>query len=254
MSRARLTFASQICVRAAGLMALALGALACQGGQTGGENNTVTPTGGYECDDHLQPLTLDDSTPFGVSVAALLEPLLGTHRETLLWRTESASVMVGPESGESTIELTLMAQGGNVFWVRSVPKGAAANAASGVGSGCAADRVQAEVSVHLSTALGALDEDFSGTLIIVSRSNASLSYALPFADLRGSLVVTEPGGSRPSVLRVSSSWAELGFRGALVAEFPAPARGGMERAGGVNVPLSSSTGFIALWPPEQIKR
>jgi hypothetical protein len=250
MSRARCTLASQICVHSAGLMALALGPVSCQGGQTGGETITPTPASGYECEDRLQPSSMEDSTPFGVSVGALLAPLLGTHRETLLWRAEAPGVLLGPESGESTIEVTLATQGGSVSWVRSVPEGAAAEAAGGVASGCAADRVQAEVWVHLSSARGALAEEFAGTLIIVSRSNASLSQALPFDDLRGSLVVTGPGDSRPSALRVSSSWDELGFRGALVGEFPAPDRGSGERTGRVDVSLPSSTGLIAEWPPQ----
>jgi hypothetical protein len=163
-------------------------------------------------------LSLDTVTPLGVSAARVLEPVLGAHSSPLLWSANTAPVTVGPEQGQSQIDLALSYDAGSVAWVHFAPATSNESGAASTLLGCPPDRLQVEVSVRLSTSGGALDERYTATLSAETVDGVAFSQRLPLASLVGALVVTTPEGIQASTLVVNAAWDVLGFHGTLLGE------------------------------------
>jgi hypothetical protein len=165
----------------------------------------------------------------------------------LLWSDNTDPVTVGPERGESEVELSIEYQGGRVIWRDSEPKSATGTGETALTAlPVCTDRLEVDVIAHLATAGGALDESFSLTLHSSSAGRVSLSHALQVADLLGSLTVSAPAEVSAPRLFVYAHWDETGFHGSLEGEVAT------KRTDERNASSSSSSPILiryAVWPP-----
>jgi hypothetical protein len=228
----------------------ALGSLlcaGCHGGQTGGEANDPIPAAGGQCEDALRELGLDELSPYGESPAELLAPVLGVSASRLFWSADTAPVSVGPERGESNIELTIEYQGGRIVWRDREPKNSAGTETTlpAAFPSCS-DRLEVDVVAHLATAGGALDETIVVTLQMNSSLRVGFSHSLLLDELSGSLNVSAPADVSANKLSVYADWDEVGFHGALSGEVTITRSDGAEpnrgSVGAMSIPF-------ATWPP-----
>jgi hypothetical protein len=190
--------------------------LACEGGQTGGEyQGTVTDSA---CGQTIRELALDDAGPLGFSGADVLAGVLGTHGSPLFWNADTTPVAIGPEQGESSIEISIEhsgSSGGGVRYVDLEPSRADAVPSGATAAPSCEDRLELPVFVRLSTGGGALAEQFAATLVASSADSAALSYVLVAEDVSGSFAVSAPAPASAATVFVDVKWDEQGFRGTL---------------------------------------
>jgi hypothetical protein len=194
-------------------LALSFVALACEGGQTGGEDTGNGFPADSPCNERVQAIALDDARPLGFSGAEVLASLPGPHTAALYWNASTQPLTLSPEQGESRIELSIEYTGGRVLWLR--PPASSDGGAASSGLGCPGERLEIEVLVELKSAGGALDERFATRLRASGPQSAQLDHSLPLAGLSGALVVTAPPGISATLLSVNAWLDEQGFRGAL---------------------------------------
>jgi hypothetical protein len=227
------------------------------GGQTGGEildgpEAPAQPTPGEgtpangACKEPAVKLNLSDVSPAGFSGEDVLAGTLGSHLAPLHWSTAPSIATFGPEQGESTVEMVIEYRGGEVrFYKTKVPPSSGATAGVGGTSaeGCQTDHVEVDVTVRLTTAGGALAEEFNATLTATTPARAQLSRDLPFAALRGSFFVSLPPTFRALSLKVDASFESDRFSGSLGST--------VEQVGDPKSP-STSVGAMfvpfAVWP------
>jgi hypothetical protein len=193
-------------------LALSFAVLACEGGQTGGEDINGFPADS-PCQERVQVIALGDARPLGFSGAEVLAALPGPHTAPLHWNASTQPLTLSPEQGESRIELGIDYAGGRVFWLR--PPASSDGGAPPSALGCPGERLEIEVLVELKSAGGALDERFATRLRASSPQSAQLVHSLPLAGLSGALVVTAPPGVSATLLSMNAWLDEQGFRGAL---------------------------------------
>lgn len=219
MSAFRLRHALQKSARAiAALCGVLVGG--CFGGQTGGEISSEEPAApwpprpgevpDFSCRDEQTVVALGDASALGFSGADVLAMALGTHRARLAWNAAPQVITFGPEAGESEIALSVEYRDGPVHLLR-----AKQGTQTGPELGCQPDRIAVEVTVHLTTAGGALAETFTTSLLASAPNRARLSSALAIDELAGAFLVDVPASYRAVTLSVNAELAPGSFTGTL---------------------------------------
>ncbi len=163
--------------------------------------------GGLLCGESARALSLEEGTELDFSAAQVLAWAGGEHRESLLWRDESATFE--PEHGRSELTLTVEPLGAR--FIDRAPRAASDGREEGPGIGLGeidylndpcADSIAIDVRLGISTAGGALAETVDTTLHARASDALTGSVSLPLDQLSGSFEaeVTAP---RNSVLRGS---------------------------------------------------
>ena len=189
---------------ALGLALLVPGCLS--GGQTGTEG------GPDDCGVPLRPLDVQEESALGFSAADILAYAEGTHVEELEWNEQSAPVTVGPETGESQIEITIT-HGDRAVW------GPDDDQADPYCVG-----LQIDVLVTVRSAGGALDEQFEASLATREQDRAYVYADFGLADVQGALQVeglpSDPGWRLHFNLDLSPSGTEgsMWLQGTLTEE------------------------------------
>jgi hypothetical protein len=185
----------------------------------------VTDSG---CGQTLRELALDDAGPLGFSGADVLAGVVGTHTAPLFWNADTTPLAVGPEQGESSIEISIEhseSAGGGVRYVDLEPTRVDAVPHGATAAPLCEDRLEIPVFVSLSTGGGALAERFAATLVASSADSAALSYVLVAEDVSGSFAVSAPAPSSAPTVFVDVRWDDRGFRGTLSGQLVEESRG-----------------------------
>jgi hypothetical protein len=204
---------------------LAFALAGCMGGQTGGEFSNEDPVpppgvptgeGSTECKEPALKLSLSEVSPAGFSGEDVLALTLGAHRAPLHWNTEPSIATFGPEQGESSVEVVIEYRGGEVrFYKTKAPAGSGAGVDSGAAVTCQTDHLEVDVFARLTTAGGALAEEFSATLTATTPGHAQLSRDLLLTGLSGSFFLSLPPSFSASQLKVNASFEAERFSGSL---------------------------------------
>lgn len=221
----------------------------CLGGQTGGEINGEGGTGAprppagpvqEDCTDERTVVALADASRLGFSGADVLALALGTHRAALHWSPPPHVVPFGPELGESAIEMSIEYHDGAVRLVKTKMSSAAGQEVPALG--CQPDRLEVDVVVRVTTAGGALDEQFTTALVASAPGHASLSAVLAVESLAGSFFVDPPAQYRARTMSVKAEFSAASFTGSLL--------GVVEQQSGSGPDSSVSAIFTeyARWP------
>jgi len=196
----------------------------CMGGQTGGEFDgdgegpphvPGEPAGHGGCVDTKTAVALFDSARLGFSAADVLEYTARTHASSLAWSTPSiVPVRFGPETGVSSIEMTIEHAGGEARFVESEPAPPPeGGTSSGAAVVCGPDRLEIDVAVRLTSGGGALSEAFAGVLVASVPGRAELSHDFPIDRLSGSFFVELPASYSAPKLHVNALLEPRSFRG-----------------------------------------
>jgi hypothetical protein len=175
------------------MAALLLGA--CLGGQTGGETGADSPTedetqyAGAGCEEEVTPLAADEVSALGFS-AADVALLVGESVTTpMVWLdTTDLGVQATVEPGPSELTITILDSTDPRF-VDASPKEPEDGAAIEPAADCP-DRVDVDVTLHITTADGALDETVSTTLHATSAELVDLVVPLDPTSLTGTFRAT----------------------------------------------------------------
>jgi hypothetical protein len=201
------------------LLVLAL-ASGCLGGQTGTEQINAEGTGGNAdspCVDHEEPVSPDD-TSLGFSANDAFDFVVGSHQTELAWGSALPSVSFGPESGVVGLELEVTASG-DVRRVTSVPRASSGEEGPTIGIVCSGRRLEADVTLRLVTASGALDETVPALLTIADGEFASLTANIELDAIKGSFMVTSAPGVQTDSLSVRALFSKDGHAGVLTGSF-----------------------------------
>lgn len=180
-----------------GFAALTLGltsACANSGGQTGdlsGEHDEGPTTGehGSACEEKKELLSsFDEQTALGTA-SELLAYAEGAFESPIVWKTAGAgqSWTVGPETGEGTLQLEV-ARGAKAYYLTYQPK--PSQSGIEVGVICPPPQLGVEAHVSVTTAGGALAEEFDTLVRSSAAGVASVSIPLDLTRLNGDLAVT----------------------------------------------------------------
>jgi hypothetical protein len=156
-----------------------------------------------ECDVQPTPMGVQEVTNLGFAASDILEFAEGTHRGPLVWYEHDPPVVVGPETGQSEIEL-IVTHGNRE--VRGYDTESSALDCS---------NVEIDVGLSLRSAGGALDEQLEGTLLAYEADWASLNLDIELSDLTGTLYVD---GADPELSRhfsLETSFTPSTFWGSL---------------------------------------
>jgi hypothetical protein len=247
------------------LMSVVLASLAsaCVGTSTGNpampgeEVPNIGPgeTASGSCDDTTTKLaSLDADSPLGFSAAAMLA-LAQDHEDTSIeWLDRAGGVSYGPESGVGTLRIELEPRDSAPRFVDRRPKTSGSKGGPEIAIGeiyspCA-DTVELDVSVHVSSGSGALDEQFDAVLSAKGPNVARIYLQRKAADLTGSFEATLSSDASATLesVQFDLTFSKLGPSGQLGVGFkqPAPAASSNRNSG-----VSSSAvnpGPIARWP------
>jgi hypothetical protein len=133
--------------------------------------------------------SVDEVSPLGFAAADVLGFAAGEHESPLFWREQNADSMVevGPESGESTLSITISHEGGEIRYVDYEP--AEGGFELDEGPGCA-DQLEIDVMVQIGSGGGALAENIPVTLTAAHPLLAHFDAAIEPEDIAGSMSVT----------------------------------------------------------------
>ena len=237
-------------------LAIAFGLTACGGGQTpdelsGGEGIL---NGENECEETRTPVTSLEQTvgKLGFSAAEVLAFSAKKHETMLAWLPVQR-LSYGPESGDVPLSLTVRHTGGPIDLVESTPRAVDDNfldrAVSGGGCG---DALAIEVDVELTTAQGALSEQFTAELRASTAVSASIVQQVELDALGGTFEARISDGSEganPDSAELSQptlriTFSEVGTEGrfdALFVEYFGSAESGFATGGLVE---------FARWPAD----
>jgi hypothetical protein len=213
------------------LMLLAL-VPGCLGGQTGTEEwdgGGEVAAGDSPCEDKAEPVSPDDDA-LGFSANEAFEFVLGAHPTRLAWALPTANASFGPESGVSALEIDVSFSGA-VRRVHSVPRERPAGEGPAIAVGCPGPRLEADVSLRLVSASGALDEQLPALLEISGPGFATLSTSTKLESLAGSFTVTPASGVQIGALSVRARFSKDGHAGVLRGEMSATGRDGSASGG-----------------------
>lgn len=153
------------------------------------EPSDLAGENGSSCVGTPTVLAVDEVSPLGFAAADVLSFAAGEHASPLFWREQGSESMVevGPESGESTLSVTITHAGGEIRYVDYEP-------AEGEGfeedfSDCA-DQLEIEVMAQIGSGSGALAESIPVTLTATHDLLAHFSAAIEPEDIMGSMTVT----------------------------------------------------------------
>jgi hypothetical protein len=234
-------------------------ASACVGTSTGNpaappDEVGVPSEGGGSCDSTKTPLaSLDAESPLGFSAADILE-LAQDHGEvTLEWLQRGSVLTYGPESGTGTLTIDLDARDTAPRYVDRSPKSSSSNGgpepAIGFGeleTSCP-DTVELDVTLHVKSGGGALDETFDATLSAKTQNIARIYVQRKAAELAGSFDVqlsNDPTAVFESV-QFDMTFSALGPSGTLEVGLTQKSSGSSNSSA-----TSSATnpGPVARWP------
>ena len=207
---------------AASLM-VALLLSACLGGQTGGEtggtwNEEDQPTyAGEGCVEQATPLAADEVSPLGFS-AADVATLVGESVTTpMVWlETADLGVEATVVPGPSELTLTILDLT-NPRFVDASPEEPEDGPAIEPAAVCP-DRVDIDVTLHIATADGALDETVSATLHATSAELVELLVPLDPTSLTGTFSVAAVSATAElESFALRSTYDPVGMSGELSA-------------------------------------
>jgi hypothetical protein len=211
--------------RAVSAVVLAGLGVACSptaGGQTGEESQTP-------CIEAEVPLQRHEVSSLGFSADDLLTTVGDASTATLLW-VPARSLSYGPESGASTITITIL-HVGNARFIESEVR---ANDSEALLHPVCQDRVELDVTLSSATAGGALSEEFATRLKAASIGDIWLSHVLQPAQLSGAFAIDAQslGTARFKRLTLEAHWSPELMRGLISA--------GIEQASGTGPDASVS--------------
>lgn len=133
--------------------------------------------------------SLDEVSPLGFAAADVLGFAAGEHQSPLFWREQGSDSMVevGPESGESTLSVTISHEGGEIRYVDYEPAEGEGGFAEGFDC---ADQLEIDVMVEIGSGGGALAESIPVTLTAAHPLLAHFTAAIEPEDIAGSMSVT----------------------------------------------------------------
>jgi hypothetical protein len=191
----------------------------CLGGQTGTEEwdgQGESAAGDSPCEDKAEPVSPDDDA-LGFSANEVFEFVLGAHPTQLAWASPTANASFGPESGVSALELDVSFSGA-VRRVHSVPRERPAGEGPAIAVGCPGPRLEADVSLRLVSASGALDEQLPAVLEMGAPGFATLTTSAKLESLNGSFAVTPASGVQLGAFSVHAQFSKEGHAGVLRGE------------------------------------
>jgi hypothetical protein len=198
------------------LVALALGAAGCLGGQTGSEAPVGGKGPGSECAAAARALAWDEASPLGFLPEDLLPLLQREHASSLIWHDQLGLAQFGPEHGETAVILAVQAPVGTPRLVHFFAT------SKETGAHCAPDHVEFEASVSVTTSGGALAEQFLATFSASDAEAVRFRVSLPLAHWMGTLAITPIAGFSTDALlleaELSSEPARGWLRGELATE------------------------------------
>ncbi|NVB41086.1 hypothetical protein G6O69_24820 [Pseudenhygromyxa sp. WMMC2535] len=165
--------------------------LACTpDGDTQPDNLGSDAEGSYECVETATVLSsIDEVSALGFSAADVLAVAAGEHSSPMTWVDQIqdglVEIEVGPESGESTIDLSLTHEGGEIRYIDSEP----AESDYEIDIDCN-DRLEIDVVAEVETGGGALAETLSVVLKAENIIQPYFQTALDLDALAGSMTVT----------------------------------------------------------------
>jgi hypothetical protein len=173
------------------------------------EGAQVVSTSGALCNDTVTRISNpDQTTPLGFRATDIIAFAAGDSSSTIQW-SSIPNVTFGPEAGRQSLSLNVAYGGGEVDYVRSLPK-------EGGGASCS-DHLSIAVSVRLQTQGGALDETFDGKLTATTPFFATLTQPLDLEKLTGTFTVMSTTGSAQQ-LTVQAVLSALGTTGQLTSD------------------------------------
>jgi len=203
----------------------------CLGGQTGTEEIIDGEAGGgpatdngSPCKDEEQPVPADDAS-LGFAFEDIAGFVVGEHQTDLAWSTGNPSVSFGPESGTSSLDISIDWTGG-VTRLHAVPQSESGGAGPAIAIGCPPDRLAADVTLRLTSGGGALAEQVPARIVAASAGRAELDVSIPLENVQGTFRVTLQPGSVTRALSLRAVFTELGFAGDL--------SGGVESSNGMS--------------------
>jgi hypothetical protein len=204
------------------------------------------------CDAKTTKLSdLNAASPLGFSAADVLALATANAETTIEW--SNRGVTFGPESGTGTLTIEVEARDTQPRFIDREPKASGGNTGGAeiatignVGTVCA-DTVELDVSLHIVSGGGALDERIDTVLTAKNPDVARIYVTRKAADLTGSFDASlSDSKAALESIQLSISFSELGSSGELGAGFvqPAPANGS---SSGVTS-SAVNPGPIAHWP------
>jgi hypothetical protein len=177
-------------LRVASLLSVALSG--CLGGQTGteeiGKGGTTDHPGeasSAACDANVTPLAPGQASPLGFTADSVLPAISGTRAATLRWNEPPPELEFGPERGQSSVELGVVASSVGARFVHWTPRALGPDV-----GGCAPDEVQLGAQISFVTAGGAFAERFPAVLHVTQSGAARLSLSLSLSTLSGAFNVS----------------------------------------------------------------
>jgi len=134
--------------------------------------------------------SVDEVSPLGFAAADVLAFAAGEHESPLFWRDQAAEGMVevGPESGESTLSVSISHAGGEIRYIDSEPAEGEGGFEEGL-SDCP-DRLEIDVMAQIGSGGGALAESIPVTLMATHDLLARFVAAIEPEDIAGTMSVT----------------------------------------------------------------
>lgn len=134
--------------------------------------------------------SVDEVSPLGFAAADVLSFAAGEHQSPLFWREQGSDSMVevGPESGESTLSITISHAGGEIRYVDYEPAEGGGLEAD-IDENCP-DQLEIDVMAQIGSGGGALAESIPVTLTASHALLARFDAAIEPEDLAGSMSVT----------------------------------------------------------------
>jgi hypothetical protein len=173
----------------------------------------------------------------GFAVADVIANVSGPRSATLEWRSLEPEVVLSPENGESSIELSLSADPSSGRFVHYTPN---ASASGSLGLGCPADEVAFDAELSFASAGGALAEQRRVVVRATSAEKASIGFELPWSEIHGSLSATPRAGLTLRAPRLTTEIDAASARGMLT--------GFIEEASGDGASTGARNVSYACWP------
>lgn len=199
----------------AGLAALT--ALGCgTGGQTGEETQGT-------CEESSTVIAMDAASPLGFSPKDMLD-LVGDVSTAILRWQQTPDLIYGPESGQTSLTLTLR----RAVEARFVES--RARTGQELAMPICQNRIEVTVEESVSTTGGALDETFGAALVAVKRDELWMSHSFLPSALKGGFFIDSAslGSRKYQDLKLEPHWSTRGFGGLLAVGLEQPSAGGSD--------------------------
>jgi hypothetical protein len=201
------------------------------------DNGTSAELGGQCEAESSEVLGESDVTSLGFSAADVLAFVAGEHSAELTWNTQD--FVYGPEQGTGTLHVDVTPRGPAQL-VHYVPKQSGSGIALEFAEPCG-DALDLDLSVHVHSDGGALDERFDTTVSVTSQRLARIAKTWKPSELAGSFAV----GSAPSPgftlaqLDLALDLTPYALAGTLRTTFEMRGSDGVSAAASGRLPLAS---------------